>query len=59
MLNDYPCILNSAEVMQILDISKKKLYNLIQTKQIPSYKLGRSYRFNKDTLIRHLKTIEE
>ena len=52
MFNDYPDILTSKEVMEILAISKELLYDLIKTKQIPAYKLGKKeWRFNKADLI--------
>ena len=60
MLNEYPDVLTVRDVCQILKFSKDMLYDLIQTKQIPAYKFGKKeWRFNKQTLVKHLKAMEK
>ena len=62
ILEDFPDILCSSEVMCILNVKKEQLYNLIRRKQIPAFKLAensKSWLFNKDTLIEHLHTLEK
>ena len=60
MLENYADVLTSKDVMNILTVSKELLYELIKSKQIPAYKLGKKgWRFNKQTLIKHLKSMEK
>jgi len=40
MLEDYPDILTPKEVMEILGISKNLMYKMIQTGEIPAFKIG-------------------
>ena len=55
MLDEYPDVLNTKEVMEILDITKNLLYKLIHTKQIPAYRIGtKKWRINKNSLIEYL-----
>lgn len=60
MLDEYSDVLVSAEVMEILNIKKEQLYELIRTKKLPAYKIGKKeWRFNKVTLINHLLALEQ
>ena len=60
MLEDYPDILNSYEVMEILAISKNPLYKLIHSNKLPAYRIGkRVWRFNKKSLIEYLLNLEK
>ena len=60
MLKDYPDILNSKQVMEILDISKEFLYKLIKSKRLPCYRIGnKDWRFNKAELIAHIKSLAQ
>ena len=60
MLDEYSDVLTVKDVCQILKFSKDMLYTLIQTKQIPAYKFGKKeWRFNKASLIKHLKAMEK
>jgi excisionase family DNA binding protein len=59
MLDGFPDIMNSKDVMSVLDIKKELLYELIKQKKIPAYKIGKKeWRFNKDTLLKHLHKLE-
>lgn len=43
MLNDYPDVLSVKQVMEVLHISKKSVYELLHNKEIKSKKVGRKY----------------
>ena len=59
MLEQYPDILTSKEVMQILGVSKELFYELVHTKQIPAYRIGKKvWKFNKASLICYLTDLE-
>ena len=59
MLDEYPDVLSTKEVMEILDITKNLLYKLIHTKQIPAYRIGtKKWRINKNSLIEYLYDLE-
>lgn len=59
MLDEYPDVLNTKEVMEILDITKNLLYRLIHTKQLPAYRIGsKKWRINKSSLIEYLHSLE-
>lgn len=59
MLDEYPDVLNTKEVMEILDITKNLLYKLIHTKQLPAYRIGqKKWRINKQSLINYLYELE-
>ena len=60
MLEEYPDILTTKEVMEILAISKELLYKLIHAERLPAYRLGgKSWRINKASLIEHLISLEK
>ena len=40
-------ILTFEEVRRYLKLSKSKLYEYVQKKRIPAYKIGRTWRFKK------------
>lgn len=59
MLDEYPDVLNTKEVMEILDITKNLLYKLIHTKQLPAYRIGqKKWGINKQSLINYLYELE-
>lgn len=56
MLRYYPDILTPKHVMEILSISKNTLYHLIQTNELPAFRLGpRAWRFRKEDIITYLE----
>ncbi len=60
MLEEYPDVMTTKEVMEVLAISKELLYELVRLKQLPAYRLGKkSWRFNKSSLINHLINLEK
>ena len=60
MLDEYPDVLNTKEVMEILGIDKNLLYKLIHTEQLPAYRIGKKkWRVNKESLIEYLYELEQ
>ena len=60
MLEEYPDVLNTKEVMEILGITKNLLYTLIHTNQLPAYRIGaKKWRINKSSLIKYLYSLEQ
>lgn len=56
MLEEYPDVLNTKEVMEVLDITKNLMYSLIHSNEIPAFRLGkRKWRVSKDKLIEYIK----
>lgn len=56
MLFDYPDIMTSEDVMEILSISRNTLYHLIHSQRLPAFRLGkRSWRFRREDLEYYLK----
>lgn len=59
MLENYPDVLTSRDIMEILNIDKSLLYELLQSRQIPAYRIGnKKWRVNKDSFIEYLKRLE-
>lgn len=60
MFEEYPDVLNTTEVMQILDITKNTLYELIHSGELPAFRIGKKkWRVNKDSLIKYLHSLEK
>ena len=55
MLRNYPDVLDIKQVCEILGISTKTGYALIQEKKIESLKVGRAYRIPKPFLLSYLR----
>jgi len=54
ILKDYPDVLNIQQMCEILGISTKTGYKLLQSKQIECLKVGRSYRIPKAHIFSYL-----
>lgn len=59
ILSDYKDVLTLVEVQTILKISKSKAYQLLQSKKIASFRLGKQYRVLKQTLIDFIKSTDK
>ena len=57
MLKNYPDVLNIKQMCEILGISLKTGYTLIQENKIECLKVGRSYRIPKPFLLYYLKVV--
>ena len=55
MLKEYPDVLNIEQMCEVLGISKKTGYKLLQSNTITSMKVGRTYRIPKIHLITFLR----
>ena len=56
---DYPDVLCVSHLKEILSISDKTILYLLQTNQIRSIKVGRSYRIPKLFLMQYLRIISD
>lgn len=59
MLKEYPDVLNIEQMCEVLGISKKTGYKLLQTNTITGMKVGRTYRIPKIHLIAYLRASGE
>ena len=50
--NKLPELITVKELERFLNISTQKAYELVHSKGFPTIKVGRSYRVNKDSLLR-------
>lgn len=54
MFDNFPDILSVKDIMNALDIGRNKAYNLVQTKQIKSIRIGSTYKVPKTALIEYV-----
>lgn len=54
MFNDYPDLLTSEQVCDLLKIGKNKLYEILQAKALPCIRIGRRYLIPKLLLIEYI-----
>ncbi len=59
ILRDYPDVMNIEQMCEILGISTKTGYKLLQSKQIECLKVGRSYRIPKAHIFSYLNICKE
>jgi len=52
-------VLTVEEVAKLLKLSKITIYRLIKTGEIPAYKIGASWRINKEDLESYIETKKE
>ena len=55
MLKDYPDVMDIDQLSEVLGVSKKTGYKLLQTGAITCLKIGRCYRIPKAHLITYLQ----
>ena len=55
MLENYPDVLTSKELKEILFIGKNKLYELLSSNELKSVRVGRDWRILKSELIAFLE----
>jgi len=60
MLEDYPEILKPKDLIEILDLSKNTVYDMLNNRIIPAYRVGNSklWRINKCDLEDYLKSFD-
>lgn len=59
MLREYPDILNINQASEVLDISTKTCYKLLQEGKIIGLKVGRAYRIPKIHILSYLKVCKQ
>lgn len=55
MFNDYPDIVSIKQMMIMLKIGRNTAYNLINTNQIKSIKIGRIHKIPKVNIIKYIE----
>ena len=55
MLEQYPEILTTKQVGDILQISSKTVYKLINNKELVARKIASHYRISKESIVRYLQ----
>lgn len=50
-----PQLLNAKQVAELLNISMPNLYKMIWNNEIPTIKIGGSYRFDREEVIEYFK----
>jgi len=56
VLKEYPDVMDVVQMCQILSVSTKTGYKLINDGVIPCLKVGRSFRIPKTSLMKYLKS---
>lgn len=60
MFKDYPDVMSVKEVMSALGICKQSVYSMIESGQIASFKIGRTHKVPKNSLIKYInKTVQD
>ena len=59
MLKDYPDVMDIDQMSEVLGVSKKTGYKLLQTGAVTCLKIGRCYRIPKAHLIAYLQVGKE
>ena len=59
MLKDYPDVMDIDQISEVLGVSKKTGYKLLQTEAITCLKIGRCYRIPKAHLLAYLQVGKE
>ena len=54
MLSEYGDFVTIEEIQNILDIGRNKVYELLRTKQIKNFKIGKQYRITRDALVDYI-----
>lgn len=58
MFETYSDIVTPKELCEMLNISPKKVYELLKTNQIPSRRIGRVYRIQKNSVIHYMNATQ-
>lgn len=57
MFSDYPDVITVNQLMEILHIGKNAAYNLLQTGEIKTIRIGRRYIIPKISIIEYISRI--
>ena len=56
MFRSYPDVLDMKDLQRALGVGKTTAYALVESKQIPSFRIGRIYKVTKDSLISYVQS---
>jgi len=59
MLNDYPDVLSTKEVMEILDIGKNSLYILLNSGKLRAARVGKVWKIPKEAIEEYFVTVDD
>lgn len=59
MFKNYPDILTVKDLQRALHIGKTAAYELVESKRIQSFRIGRVYKIPKTALIGYVQSVEE
>ena len=54
MLDDYGDFLTIDEICGVLDIGKNKAYELLRSKQIKNFRIGKQFRITRDAVVDYI-----
>ncbi len=54
MLDEYGDFLAIDEICSILDIGKNKAYEMLRTKQIKNFRIGKQFRVTRDAVVDYI-----
>jgi excisionase family DNA binding protein len=54
MFKGYPDIVTPAQAKEMLHVGKNKIYELLDSGKLPSYKVGKTYRIPKACVIEYM-----
>jgi excisionase family DNA binding protein len=55
MFKSYPDVLSVKDLQEALGIGKSAAYALLETREIPSFRIGRVFKIPKDALIKYIR----
>lgn len=58
-VKDYPDILDAIQMADLLQISKKTAYRILQENKLPFLRIGKQYRIPKSSVLRFLRLMEK
>ena len=54
MLEEYGDFLTIPEICEILDVGKNTVYDLLKTKKIKNFRIGKRYRVTRDAVVDYI-----
>lgn len=58
-MQNEPYLVDAAELARRLNLSKSRIYGMVEENKIPHLRFGRYIRFRWDSVVEHLNGIEE
>lgn len=57
--NDLPFVMTPSDIAKIMGISRNKAYEVVHSKDFPSFKVGKQYRVSRDKFVSWLSTVSD